>query len=827
MTTNLNAQIQTINPDTISSKIDTIKENKSKKSDIDTVVFAEAKDSILFNIKDKNMLIYGKGQIKYRQTEITSGKIKINFVSSDIDAYGIKNDTTEKVEQSPVLKEGSESYSGLKMKYNFKSRRGSISSATTQQEGAIYRGDIINKVDKEIYFIKDGVYTTCEDSCAHYHFSSPKMKVIHKQQVIAQWIFLYFGGVPFPIPLPFAVFPIQSGRRSGIIPPVYGEDAIYGTYFSRFGYFWAINDYMDVNLTGDLYTRGSYQLSSLFRYAKRYNFIGNLEANYAKFVENEKTDPDRRERIDWRFIWNHNQNITPTMRFDARLEFLSNNQLQRNISDINEILRNQALSNATLFKSWDESGNSISINYSRRQVFQTNEVNEILPSITFNASQKYPFRSESGISKNIFETFGISYSAQLQNKRDKLKNNLRIRGGIIHNISAGFAPKIGYFNLSPYFSYQEKWYHKRIEKFSLPSFKGLDSIVTVDKKEINFVRTFSTGINASTKLYGIVNPNMFGIKSLRHQVIPSIGYAYVPDFSGSFWGYYGKYTNQKGQKIKYDKFEKEIFGGASGRESQSLNLSVSNIFEMKTIADPTDTTSKENKFQLLNLNANISYNFSADSLKFSDLNLSYRTQIGNLSFDGGSSFSLYDIDNNANKINRFLIDAGKGIVRLQSFYFSFSFSISGEKLKSDKSDTLKKNINEESSLNLQSKNIYQGLYSDKDPDFSIPWDLSLNYNFNESRHNPKNIIKSSGISGSLNFNLTPNWKFSLTGSYDFDRKQFAAPQIRISRDLHCWLMNFTWNPIGTFRGYRFEIRVKAPQLQDLKLTKQDQFFDGR
>jgi hypothetical protein len=40
-------------------------------------------------------------------------------------------------------------------------------------------------------------------------------------------------------------------------------------------------------------------------------------------------------------------------------------------------------------------------------------------------------------------------------------------------------------------------------------------------------------------------------------------------------------------------------------------------------------------------------------------------------------------------------------------------------------------------------------------------------------------------------------------------------------------MDFTWNPIGTYRGYRFEIRVKAPQLQDLKVTKQDQFFDGR
>jgi hypothetical protein len=79
----------------------------------------------------------------------------------------------------------------------------------------------------------------------------------------------------------------------------------------------------------------------------------------------------------------------------------------------------------------------------------------------------------------------------------------------------------------------------------------------------------------------------------------------------------------------------------------------------------------------------------------------------------------------------------------------------------------------------------------------------------------------------MNFNLTPAWKVSLTGSYDLQRKEFAAPVVRVSRDLDCWIMNFTWNPVGTFRGYMLEIRVKAPQLQDLKITKRDQFYEGR
>ncbi|AFH48765.1 Organic solvent tolerance protein OstA [Ignavibacterium album JCM 16511] len=814
-------------PQNFNSLPDTSLNTKPKKYDVDTTVFAEAKDSIFFKIKEKKMLIYGNGNLKYKQTEIKSGRIEIDFEKSIIDAYGIKDDSLNKYIETPVLAEAGETYKGNRMKYNFKTQQGVISFAQTEQEGSKYTGQKIKKVDKDVYFISDGVYTTCEDSIPHYYFYSPKMKVIHKEQIVAEWIFLYFGGVPFPIPLPFAVFPIESGRRSGIIAPVFGDDGTYGTYFSRFGYFWAISDYMDLNMTGDYYTRGSYRINSLFRYAKRYEFNGSLDGSFGNFVIGEKDDPDRSESKDWRLRWNHNQTITPTMRFDARLEFLSNNQITRNISDINDLLRNEAVSNATLFKTWDESRNSISINYNRRQVFQTNEVFEILPSITFTMSQKYPFRSGSASTKNILETFGYSYSGNFENRRDRKDRDLKIRGGINHQLTASLSPKIGYFSISPSFNYQERWYNKRIQRYSIPNFEGKDSIITNDVKEINFVRTFSLGVSASTKFYGIFNPEMLGVKSIRHTVIPSISYSFTPDFSTDGWGYYDYYTNQAGQRIKYNKFENEIFGGASNRESQAINFSLSNIFEMKTQNDPTDTTSKENKIQLLNLGANIGYDFTADSLKFSDLRLNYRTQIGTFfSFNGASSFSLYDYEGKIPRVNRFLYDAGKGLLRLTSFNFSVSLTLSGEKLKSAQTRQTSRPM-QESGFAQDNRNIYQGLYYMNDPDFTIPWDISLNYYFNESRPTPNNISKSSSISGSMNFNLTPAWKFSVTGSYDLNRKEFAAPVIRISRDLDCWIMNFTWNPVGTFRGYMFELRVKAPQLQDLKITKRDQFFEGR
>lgn len=805
---------------------------KKKSYEVDTVIYTKANDSLIFFVKNRKMNIYGEGSLNYRDTDLKAANIFVDFETSNIEASGVRSDTlVSSYIGTPVLKDKNEVYEGFRMKYNFKTRRGIISSAQTESEGTYYTGSKIKKVDNETYFVQDGVYTTCSEPEPHYYFYSHEMKVVNKEQITAKWIWLFFGGVPFPIPLPFAVFPLESGRRSGIIAPAFGDDATYGHYFSRFGYFWAISDYMDLALQGDYYTRGSYRFDSRFRYAERYNFTGSLEGQYEFLRRNDVTDPDLFEQTNWRLIWNHNQNFDPSLRFDARLEFLSGNILQRNLVDLNDVLRNEIRSNATFFKNWEESGNSMSLNYSRRQVLETGEINEVLPNLTFNVPQKYPFRGKIATSEQKwYELIGYNYSGQFQNNRNKQEGQLKIRGGIQHNINLGASPKIGYFSVTPNFRYQEKWYNKRIEQSLVKSsFSGKDSLATRDVKEINFVRTFSMGVGASTRFYGIVQPNILGINSIRHTVNPSISYNYQPDFSKSHWGYFGTYKDSTGKEIKYNKYQNEIFGGAPSGEQQSISFSVSNIFEMKTAVDPTDTTSKEKKIQLLNLDAGISYNLAADSVKFSRLNLGYRTQIGEwLNLSGSSSYSLYESNALGQEINKFLINNKKGLLRLTSFQFSLSTTLSGEKLKSKNEDEGKIPLPEgEYELGGADKKIYQGLYSDKDPDFTIPWDISLSYNYMLDKSSPVNTRSFSSMSGSLNFNLTPSWKFSLTGSYDFDRKEFSAPQVRISRDLHCWLMNFTWNPIGTFRGYRFEIRVKAPQLQDLKVTKQDQFYEGR
>lgn len=249
---------------------------------------------------------------------------------------------------------------------------------------------------------------------------------------------------------------------------------------------------------------------------------------------------------------------------------------------------------------------------------------------------------------------------------------------------------------------------------------------------------------------------------------------------------------------------------------------------------PNDTTKEQKKIQLLNLNASIGYNLAADSMKLSDLNLNYRTQIGELlSFSGSSNYTFYDqvrvVQNGFKsfpKVNQFLASNGKGFLRLTNFGFSVSTSLSGDKIKSSEIPAQQQKEKTDAE-NPFSKKEYSALYNDtQSPDLSIPWNLSMSYNYNLSKPTADSSVSYSNMSFDLGFSLTKNWKFTIRGSYDFDRKQISAPQITIYRDLHCWEMNFTWNPLGSYSGFHFEIRLKAAELQDIKVTKSGGMYSG-
>ena len=689
---------------------------------------------------------------------------------------------------------------------------------TTQMEGGYYTGEKIKKVSDDVFFVKNGRYTTCDKADPDFYFGSPKMKVIQGDKVIAEPVYLFIDDVPV-FAIPFGIFPNHSGRNSGIVTPAYGDDATYGRYISHLGYFWAINDFTDLELDGSYFTKGRLDLNGRFRYVKRYLYTGELDLGGSRIRIGEPGDQDKIFSDEWRIGVTHNQSIDPTTNLSANVNILSSKSYYNNSSNnLNDLLRQNAISDITLSRTWEGTPNSVTINYHRDQNLQTGETNENLPSLSFVHSQSYPFRSKNTSSTDLkwYELISYDYNAQFLNNRVKSlvlpqgsAFDLTSKTGLKQNINFSAPIKLSEFNLSPQFSYYEVWYNKYITK----TFDPADSLLLVDEhKAFKTMRYFNTGVSLNTRIIGIFNTDFLTIKGFRHTIQPSISYTYQPDFSKPFWKYYGTYTDQSGNQIKYSFFEQDIFGPPPAGEQQSINFAVNNIFEIKT-RGTKDTV--DNKFQVLNLAAGISYNFAADSIRLSELGLSYRTQVGTLlNVAGGASFNFYKYIYGVGRVNRFLWNTEKRLADLTNINISLSTTIqSSQEKSSTPADSLKK---------AKEQYNYEGL-GEKAEDFSIPWQVTFGYNYSESKPAPSSIFISSNISTSLAFSLTPNWKFSFSTGYDIFNRQLTAPYITVNRDLHCWEMNLYWVPIGIYRGYRFEIRVKASQLQDVKITKETNY----
>jgi len=244
--------------DSLKAVIDT---TRQVKSDIDAIINYSANDSVVFDLKENKMYLFDQSELTYKDLKLNAGIIVVDRETEVLEAFGIP-DTAEsgKFIQIPLMYQGNEKYEGSKLTYNFETQQGSISMGFTEADVGYYYGEKIKKVTPEIIFIKNGLYTTAVDrEDPEYYFFSPKMKIIPNDKVIAESVSLYIEGVPvFWIPL--AVFPNRSGRTSGIIVPTFGADGTYGKYLSKFGYYWATNDYMDLAVTGSWFTRGLIQI---------------------------------------------------------------------------------------------------------------------------------------------------------------------------------------------------------------------------------------------------------------------------------------------------------------------------------------------------------------------------------------------------------------------------------------------------------------------------------------------------------------------------------------------------------------------------------------
>ena len=846
----LNAQdtINYIQADSIVVKQDTITRDitpgskQSKSRSLSALVEYTASDSIRFDVKLQKVYLFGNAEINYGKINLKSAYIEIDFTRSELYATGLA-DSTGKIFGHPVFTEEGKSFNAEQMSYNFDTKKGLIKHVITQEGEGFIHGNIIKKMSDDVIFIKGGKYTTCSHEHPHFEFRFNKSKVIPDDKIITGPAYLVIESVPTPLAIPFGLFPNKKGQTSGILVPTWGNSANRGYFFENGGYYWAINDYIDLELRGDIYTRGSWAIKTATRYKKRYKYGGGVSLNYAKNIIGEENSPDYSKSTDFSFRWAHQQDpkARPNSRFNSNVNIVSNNYNKYNPSNTNSYLSNTFQSSVSYSTNWkNKYFLTANLNHSQNTLNRT--ISFILPELSFSVNRFYPLRKKERIgTQKWYENVSVDYRMNFKNQIDTYDSLLfepgvwdQFRNGMQHNINISVPLKIlKYFNMTNSFNYTDRWYIQSYEKrwTSDTLFSGNDTIIGYVKTDTIYgfqsARNFSFSSSVSTRIYGIVQFKKGPIRALRHVLTPSIGVSFHPDFGTPQWGYYKYYVDADSNIRKYSRFQGTIFGTPPDGRSGRINFGISNNLEMK-VRSRKDTVTGTKKIVLIeNFSISSSYDLAKDSLNLAPISMSGRTTLfEKLSIQYSSSWDPYVVDENGRNQNKFEWKENRRLLRFKNatWNFSFSYRLSSRDLKKDVQR--KRESDQGSQEELEEINAFPDDYVD----FDNPWSLNVSYSLRHSiNYDPvkqeRNLVTVQTLSFNGDINITPKWKFAFRSGYDFENKDFSYTSIDIYRDLHCWEMRFGWIPSGVRKSWNFTINVKSTLLQDLKLSKKKDFRD--
>ena len=854
-----------VDDDTLASEVDAVtdsiavadslapsveKQPFQRKSFIDDKIERTCADSTIQDFKNNKIYYYGDAKVVYEDITIEADYIEFDFDKRTVFAKGMP-DSLGKMQGNPIFYEGDAKYLSESMTFNFDTKKGVITKVFTEDAMGYIHGDRIKKMDNNTINIRSGSYTTCSNpEHPHYEFHFGKAKVIPDDKIVTGPAYFKLEETPLPIGVPFGIFPNSKGQRNGILIPSWGESANRGFYFENGGYYWGINEHMDLQLVGDIYTRGSWAVKPTFRYNKRYAFNGSLSGSYAVNKIGAKGSADYNESTDFKIRWVHKQDpkARPKSSFSADVYIVSSNYNKYNAVSSNEYLSNTFQSSVAYQTSIGSLFN-FTANASHSQNTLTRIMTVTLPEFTFSMNRIYPLKNIGNTAKKRwYKDLYISYTANAKNYvsmpdslyfKPNWLNNLQ--NGIQHRVPISMPVKLfKYITWTTSVSLTDRMYFRYFEKewvndTAMPQ-GGYLKTDTIN--QFRNVFNFDVSSSLTTKLYGQVNFKKGPLRAIRHVFTPSIGISYNPDFSKDFWNYYDTYYDANGIEQLYSMFQGNIYGSPPSGKSGRINYSFGNNLEIK-VPSKRDTVTGMKKIKLIeDLSLSGSYDIAKDSLNFSYLSINGRTTLfKNLSVRYSSMWDPYVLDSTGRKqLNQFEWDVNKRLFRKNSvsWNFSLSYSLNNDTFKKDKKTTNTETKQFESTP-LASEEEMNDIRSHPEDyiDWSTQWSVSLSYNLTMSNNysyinyllqDDRKVIQTLGVNG--NVNLSPKWKVSVQTGWDFELKKLSYTSLTLYRDLHCWEMRFNWIPYGTYKSWNFTINVKAAALQDLKLTKKKDYRDN-
>ncbi len=819
---------------------DTVIVEAEVKTRIDAKVERFARDSIVQDIANRKVFLFGEAVVNYQDITLKANYIEVDLSNNTVFAAGIE-DSTGKMVGLPEFTQGDQTFKSNTMTYNFDTKKGMITNVVTEDGNGFLHGETVKKLDDNTVNILHGEYTTCNlEENPHFGFKFKKSRVIPDSKIVTGPAYMEIEQMPTPLGLPFGFFPNKTGQTSGIVIPTFGEYTNRGFYLEDGGYYWAINEYMDFQVLGDIYSRGGWGVKPRFRYKKRYKFSGDFNLGYAENVIGTKGAPDYEKSTDFKVRWSHRQDpkARPNSTFSADVNIVSGNYVKYNVVSTEDFLSNEFQSSVAYQKNWGGKY-FLTLNASHRQNTKTHKVDVSLPEMTFTVNRFYPLKKEGGGKKRFYEDLSVSYSMNSKNQISTydsiffdavtIENNMQ--AGAVHKIPISLPLKVlKYFTLSNSFNITDRMYSRTINKswdsdtivVGTDTIAGSVAIDTVNGFRNSLDYNFSSSL--STKVFGMVGFKKGPIRAIRHVLTPSINFSYTPEFGKENLNYWDTYVDGNGNDVRYSHFEGSLYGGPSDQESGRIGLSLANNLEIK-VPSKKDTITGLRKIKLIeSFTISGNYDLAKDSLNMSMITMSGRTTLWkNFSVQYGSVWDPYATDSLGSRINKFEWEVNRRFLRLDqtTWRLSFGFKLGDTDFKKEKPE----NVSDD-----QMNQIVEN--SDGFVDWSIPWSIDMNYNFTYTNNleyinwikvPTKTIVQTLSFRGQVN--ITPKWKFTFNSGWDFTQNKLSYTTVNLYRDLHCWEMRFSWTPLGVRQSWNFSINVKASILQDLKLNKKKDFRD--
>lgn len=865
-------------PDTVVlTRTDSIKADsvsRRNRSEIETTITYSARDSINSNLQSKIVHLYGDSKIKYGAIELMAEDITIDYEQSTISASGRLDSLGRRVGY-PIFINGTEKYETKSIVYNFKTRKARISEVVTKQGDGFLHGSAVFKNSRNELLSIQNAYTTCNLAHPHYKIIASKAKAIPGDKMVLGPFHMEITDVPLPLGFPFGIFPSPRSSASGIIVPAYGEERNRGFFLRNGGYFFDISDYFKLQVTGDVYSKGSSALYLNSSYRKRYHHSGAFNFSFTSNNLSENIE-DKSTVKDFRVTWSHSPQSKGSSRFSASVNaatatYNNNNFLPINTNPASPRIDNSTrkLSSNVSYSKTFGSMYSLGANFRINQDLTTKQVDLTLPDLSFNINNIYPVKklSDGMIFQNLSMRYTLAASNQITNNlgRNFYKDGVQIthdsiaafngetlptliqngKKGLRHNIPIATSFKaLKFLTISPGFSYDELWYFEKLN-WGVSS-DGKSAVVKDTVRQFNRVSNYSTSVSVNTRIYGTYFfKGKTGVQAIRHVINPSVGFSFSPDFGDPSYGYYQPLKLVNNNNVVYKSVhEGFIYGSSRFGRTASLSFGINNNVEMK-VKNKKDTVAR--KVSLFNtLSINSGYNFVADSFRLAPFSMAANTNVLNdkLNISASASLDPYayvTISNGEAKSEKeirthtyawhtyqpstpgwYVVKANQGIGRITNANLALSTNLNpkGQKKDTNTRDKIAKSDATDSDKKYMLDN------PDAYIDFNIPWNLRLSYNVDYSHTANSKPAVTQALRFSGDFSLTDKWKITYNSGYDFQQREITQTYVTIARDLHCWQVNLSWVPFGKYQSYTFFIGVKSSMLKDLKLNRTRSFFDN-